>query len=116
MLRRKWLYTIFFFSSVPHLRLGLGSAEEPIRNIIHALVYGVLAFVVWSAMSNTGRMRMAKFIVCFAVCTAVAILDELNQGRVVGRISDPLDVLIDSVGVCLALFIISTRKRVRRRI
>lgn len=101
-----WVALIFLFSSMPNLRLGLGGVEELVRDLGHAAVYGTLAFLVWTGMPHKMHGRRQKTILCVVLCVAVAILDELNQTRIAGRIGDPLDVLIDSLGVFGLLFIL----------
>ena len=96
-----WISLIFVLSSIPNLHLGL-----MVSNIAHVLVYGILAALIWWGTMQLYRSKWTLIAACIIPCFALAILDELNQKHVPGRTSDPMDILMDSIGVCLSISIL----------
>ena len=59
--------------------------------------FGLLWFLWWRALGYGNRLVPAL------IAIAYAITDELHQTTVEGRVGSPVDVLIDSAGVALAV-------------
>ena len=97
---------IFFLSAQPDLSTGLGSWDLVLRKLAHMAEYGVLWFLWWRALGY-GNMAIPA-----AIAIGYSITDELHQTTVEGRHGTPVDVLIDSAGVALA--ILAARARARR--
>ncbi len=97
---------IFFVSSLENLQAPplFGSFSDKVP---HALEYGVLGFLLVRAMRGTdlvgGSVRSG--LVSIIIGLVVGLSDELFQGHVPGRVSDPLDFLADSVGLALSVFV-----------
>ena len=79
--------------------------DTPIRKIAHASVYFILAIFVYLLLKEYGIKHI--YLISFIICFLYACSDEIHQLYVSDRSGEILDVLIDSVGVVIALFIIS---------
>ncbi len=100
---------IFFLSAQPDLNSGLGTWDTILRKLAHMAEFGLLWWLWWRAL---GRGPRATWIAA-AITVAYAATDELHQHFVKGRVGSPVDVLIDSAGVALA--IAATQVHERRR-
>lgn len=88
---------IFLLSAQPDLNSGLGMWDTILRKIAHATEFGLLWFLWWRALGYGNRLLPALIAVAYAVT------DELHQTTVEGRHGSPVDVLIDTAGVALAM-------------
>jgi VanZ family protein len=100
---------IFFLSAQPDLNSGLGTWDTILRKIAHMVEFGLLALLWWRALGHRAPAAAA------AIAIAYAISDEYHQSFVEGRVGSPVDVLIDSAGVALAMLAIRLRAKRRRR-
>ena len=98
---------IFFFSAQPVLGTGLGVWDTILRKAAHMAEYGLL-WVLWQRALRTRSPWPA-----IAITLAYAASDEFHQSFVEGRHGTPVDVLIDAVGVAIAVAL--TRRRARTR-
>ena len=94
-----WAAVIFLFSSIPSLGTGLGTWDTILRKGAHMTEYAILGLLLLRAL---GRELPA-----FALGIAYAITDEIHQHFVRGRHASPVDVLIDTAGVAIGIFLIS---------
>jgi VanZ family protein len=100
---------IFFLSS----RESVGPELPAFTRVIaHFAEYAVLATLWCWALAPTIGSR--AFAVAAAISFAYAISDELHQSFVSGRDADPLDLVVDGLGIAAAIWLLSTR-RTRRR-
>ena len=88
---------IFYLSAQPDLNSGLGTWDTVLRKLAHMAEFGLLWFLWWRALGYGNRLAPAL------IAIAYAITDELHQTTVEGRVGSPVDVLIDSAGVALAV-------------
>ena len=93
-----WAAVIFTFSSIPGLGTGLGGVDTILRKGAHIVEYAILGLLLLRAM---GRELPA-----LAVGIAYAITDELHQHFVGGRHASAVDVLIDTVGLAIGIFVV----------
>ncbi len=98
---------IFVFSSLPDLSSGLGTVDLVGRKLIHAAEYGLLAWL-WLRALRTVATERAAVLAAAAITIAYAASDEFHQTFVSGRNGSPVDVLIDAIGVAVAL-VLATR-------
>jgi VanZ family protein len=96
-----WAALIFVLSSIPDLGTGLGGWDLALRKLAHAAEYAVLGVLLLRALANE-RAALALGI-------AYAVTDELHQHFVPGRLASPLDVLVDTVGVAIGVFVVGRR-------
>lgn len=106
---------IFALSAQPDLSTGLGFWDLILRKIAHMGTYALLTLLWWRALAPfTTRPLIAAAVISFLY----AISDEYHQSFIEGRHGSPVDVLIDSVGIGLAVLLARTswfRRNVARR-
>lgn len=76
---------------------------------LHFLAYLILAFLIWSAVSNDRKVkwrRTAPWLVLFAI-VVYGILDEWLQNYVAGRSCDVRDIFADLTGALAGLILSS---------
>jgi VanZ family protein len=100
-----WAGVIFAFSSIPSLGTGLGVWDLLLRKLAHAAEFGLLAVLVYRA---SGSLPVA-----FVGASAFAATDEVHQLFVRGRTGSPLDWLVDTAGIAIALGLVLLRERRR---
>jgi VanZ family protein len=93
-----WAAVIFTFSSIPGLGTGLGGVDTILRKGAHITEYAILGLLLLRAI---GRELPA-----LALGIAYAITDELHQHFVGGRHASAVDVLIDTVGLAIGIFVV----------
>ncbi|MBO5478808.1 MAG: VanZ family protein [Clostridia bacterium] len=84
--------------------------NAPMRKVMHASVYLVLAFlsiVFFNVLMNNKHYWIALSL-ALIVSVGFAISDEYHQTFVSGRTGQPLDVLIDSAGAMIGILIYTT--------
>lgn len=81
--------------------------NAPLRKVMHASVYLVLAFLVIFFLNvlMNNKHYMIALILTLVVCVGFAISDEFHQTFVSGRTGQPLDVVIDSMGAMVGIII-----------
>jgi VanZ family protein len=94
-----WAVVIFTFSSIPSLGTGLGVWDTILRKGAHLTEYAILGLLLLRAI---GRELPAM-----AFGIGYAISDEIHQHFVRGRHASPVDVLIDTVGLAIGIFLVS---------
>ena len=94
-----WAAVIFAFSSIPSLGTGLGAWDTILRKGAHMTEYAILGLLLLRAL---GRELPA-----LALGIGYAITDEIHQHFVGGRHASPVDVLIDTAGVAIGIFLVS---------
>ena len=100
-----WAAVIFTFSSIPSLGTGLGVWDTILRKGAHMTEYAILGLLLLRAM---GRELPA-----FAVGIGYAITDEIHQHFVRGRHTSPIDVVIDTLGLAIGIFLVRRLFRTR---
>lgn len=93
-----WAAVIFALSSIPSLSSGLGTWDTILRKAAHMIEYAILGALLLRAL---GRELPALF---FGI--AYAATDEIHQHFVEGRHASPLDVVLDSVGVAVGIYVL----------
>ena len=100
-----WAAVIFTFSSIPGLGTGLGAADTILRKGAHVAEYAIFG---WLLLRAIGRELPS-----FGIGIAYAITDEIHQSFVRGRHASPVDVLIDTVGLAIGIFLVKALVRPR---
>jgi VanZ family protein len=93
-----------------HKDASLFSWNFIVRKFAHLSVFGILAFLVWKAISPH---RLA-YIGAWSYATVYAATDEWHQSFQPGRSALVSDVIIDSVGAALALLFVHIYWRLKR--
>ena len=92
-----WMGAIFYFSSIPDLSFKgeLANYDFFLRKIVHMVEFGVLAILWKQLLSSYSWSGVFAFI--------YAISDEVHQHFVPTRYGSPRDIVIDTVGIIVAL-------------
>jgi VanZ family protein len=93
---------IFYLSDQPNLGTGL-ELDFVLRKLAHMAEYAALALLLNRALSGhfgVWTPRSLGFAIVVAMLYAAG--DEVHQSYVVGRSGNPIDVVIDAVGIALA--------------
>jgi VanZ family protein len=93
-----WAALIFALSSVPSLSTGFGFWDTVLRKGAHLTEYAILGALLLRAL---GRAAPA-----LAGGAFYAASDELHQHFVRGRHASPLDVLLDTAGVAVGVYVL----------
>lgn len=74
--------------------------NAPMRKVMHASVYFVLAFfiILFTNILLNNKHYWIALIITMIICVGYAASDEYHQTFVSGRTGQPLDVCIDSAG------------------
>lgn len=72
--------------------------NAPMRKVIHASVYFVLAFFIMILLNIMldHKYYFVSFLITLVICVGFAVSDEYHQTFVAGRTGQTLDVVIDS--------------------
>ncbi len=98
------------------------TAMEPhIRKIAHMTEFGILFLLLLIPASLFIKKMSVRPVTAFAISFLYGVSDEIHQLFVPGRAGMVRDVLIDMLGVVMALILylviaIPVRKRIRRKI
>ena len=98
------MVVIFALSAQPDLNSGLGTVDLIGRKIIHAGSYGLLWWLWQRALGTRTPLPAALITIAYAIS------DEYHQSFVEGRHGSPVDVLIDTAGVAIAIALHSRRR------
>lgn len=91
----------FFLFLLPFLQDD--TARTILRKMAHFTIYTVLGFCVGQSLPPLRPVR--AFWVGVSICFLYACSDELHQSLIPGRSCQFTDVLIDTAGSCLGLFL-----------
>jgi VanZ family protein len=101
-----WLCIIFYFSSQPHsaeeTELLFGGWNLVVRKASHISEYTILTGLFWALYQPSSRAL--TFAALSSICYAMT--DEFHQSFVPGRGASPIDVLIDSSGIGIAILLL----------
>ena len=92
--------------SPEEVKLLANKVEHLVRKAAHAAEYSVLAFLIYLHLSIYGINLGTKAFLSWLVSTVYAFPDEWHQTVVAGRSASLKDIVIDSVGAALVLFVI----------
>ncbi len=104
-----WGALIFYLSSIPDLASGLPGLQDLIlRKLAHIFVFATLVYLLAKSLDSTQRHYLLFVII---VGISYALIDEIHQLGVVGRMGQATDILIDALGVFIGIFVfIKTQK------
>lgn len=109
-----WLALIFVLSSRSTLvELGSDAEEKLFNKSAHMVVYAVLTWLWWRALSPSRQIAWPLLAAAFALTVLYGISDEIHQSFVPGRHARVADVLFDSAGG-LAMILLLRRVYPRR--
>lgn len=88
--------------------------QRPIRKLAHVTIYTLGGAITLIFVDKFNTTNKKKVIYSLVFCIIYAVFDEIHQYYVPGRSSEIRDVLIDTIGASLGIFIaqvIINRKR-----
>ncbi|MBI5608897.1 MAG: VanZ family protein [Deltaproteobacteria bacterium] len=94
---RTWPEARPLLADLPHWLLAVLTVVPPDK-LVHTAIYALLG-----ALWRVGLRGHRAGVQAWALATAFGGLDELHQGWVPGRSSDPWDLLADATGAALAV-------------
>lgn len=99
-----WMGIIFAFSSRPSDELpDFGLYDLLVKKGGHMLGYALLAWLFFRSWQGS-RPRNRAYTLAFLSSVLYAVSDEVHQSFVPGRHARVTDVLIDTIGILLALW------------
>jgi len=112
-----WMGVIFILSAQPSLpRHPEALLDHVLKKAGHMVGYGILAFLLWRALSRgRGALSWPALVAAFVVSVLYAASDEYHQSFVPGRNGTPVDVGFDAVGALVVLLIVGSLGRKGRR-
>lgn len=78
--------------------------ESYLRNLAHVGVFFILGLFIFNASFKSGLKK--PYLMSFVIGVSYALWDEFFQSFIPGRASEFTDVLLDSLGILLALTMI----------
>lgn len=107
LLAALWGFFIFYLSDTPDLASSLPYKYDFIlRKLAHIFVFLVLTYLVAVSLDSQARGYLLFVIVAAIV---YALIDELHQSYVAGRVGSSRDIFIDSIGVYLGIWLYKVR-------
>ena len=113
---------IFALSSIPDtatpetgLERVLHWASPELQNLLHIPLFGGLAWCWHWGLQSWVKQERWRLGAALALTLAYAVLDEIHQLGVPGRFGSLTDVVLNAVGAVLALAVIATHQRGKRR-
>lgn len=79
--------------------------ERGVRKVAHAFVFSCLGFLLYAFVSTYPLKPGEKRTVALGAGVLFAVLDEIHQFFVPGRSPRVVDVLIDTAGILLGMFL-----------
>lgn len=100
-----WMAVIFYFSDQPDLKSGLpGDWDFILRKLAHITEYFILTLLLARALAGEKISKSRALIFAGLAALLYAVSDEIHQLFVFGREGSVKDVVIDGVGIIIALF------------
>jgi VanZ family protein len=104
---------IYWLSDQPHLPVPM--VFELQDKLQHMIAYFVMGILAWRNFKHSiGTLKLLA-VVSIAFCSLYGISDEWHQSFVVGRSSEVLDWVADTIGASFAVYLL-TRFFVKKRI
>ena len=101
-----FIYAIFGLNTA-NLNNFIEMVHEPIREIMHALEYLILAILAMNALYQS---KVSKNMVLYSIlfCFIYSITDEVHQIFINGRTFQILDLFMDFIGYMMGIFMANT--------
>lgn len=100
-----YLGIIFFISSIPGVNYT-SMIRRILHNLFHIPVYGVLAFLIFKALNQTQNCIIRNLFISGILAFSFGFLNELYQAFIPGRIVSLLDIVLNSIGISIALLMV----------
>ncbi|MFH1061550.1 MAG: VanZ family protein [Candidatus Omnitrophota bacterium] len=97
---------------------GTGSyslVKEILTNSAHLPLYGVLGYFILVMLKHF-RFKGLLPVYAIAIGMSVAVADESFQSFVPGRHIDPMDLILDLIGICLSMVVFNiVRAKIKKQ-
>ncbi len=102
-----WAKLIYYLSSIPGLKMGLGFWDFFVRKSAHIFEFAYLTALLYLAWESSARMNR-KTLALLSVVPAFlyAAGDEFHQLHVMNRHGCAGDVAVDAVGIFIVFYLI----------
>ncbi|MDD5686402.1 MAG: VanZ family protein [Elusimicrobia bacterium] len=101
-----WCYIIYFFSDIPGLGTGLGVWDLFLRKGAHITEYFILTLLLIRAFRRSFRISFPLMVLLPSIFSFLyACSDEYHQTFIKNRCGTPWDVLIDTLGILIVVYI-----------
>ena len=101
-----WGYIIYYLSDIPGLGTGLGVWDLILRKGAHITEYFILTILLVRAFRRSFRMSFAFLIFWPSVISFLyAVSDEYHQSFIKNRCGTSWDVLVDTVGILIVVYL-----------
>ena len=91
--------------------VALEKVDIIVRKIAHIIEYLVLVILVCILISEYCKQLNKTLIISFIISILYSISDEIHQYFVIGRSCEIRDIIIDSIGIIIGLFLFKIIKR-----
>jgi len=110
-----WVTVLLVATSWPSPRLPDVQGGD---KVVHALLYGVLAFLAWRAATPPGAIgstgRLGRIVLVLAAASAFGWADEWHQQFIPGRSRDTADWQADTAGALLGVLLAAASATLHR--
>ena len=117
-----YMAALFALYSIPDtitpetsLERALHWVSPGFQNLLHIPLFGGLAWCWHWGLRSWMKQEQWRLGAALALTLAYAVLDEIHQLGVPGRFGSLTDVVLNAVGAVLALAVIATHQRGKRR-
>ena len=100
-----WMGLIYYLSDRPSIDVEeFFSAQD---KVAHAIVFGILAILYLLSMQrSTEGYRLHRLWIAVGLTAAYGIFDEVHQAFVPNRTADVWDVVADTIGGLIAVYLV----------
>lgn len=110
-----WMGVIFAFSAFPTKKAGgVYWVDFIVKKTAHLMEYGFLTLLVYRALKSEGVEKMEAAIYSIIFAFFYGSTDEFHQSFTPGREPRLRDVIIDTIGASIIIFIISKINKLPR--
>ena len=81
--------------------------NQNIRKLAHFSIYFALATMCYITLAILGVGKIGRILITILICGVFAVFDEFHQGDVAGRVMSERDVIIDTLGACCSVAILT---------
>ena len=78
-----------------------------VRKVGHFTIYFALATMAFITLAILGVGKFMRIVLIIGFCGFFAYFDEMHQGQVAGRFMTHMDILIDMLGACTSVAIMT---------
>ena len=101
-----WALFIFFFSTLPTIETTeIYWQDFIVKKLAHMIEYGILAVLLYRALVGSGHSKKNAGLLAILIALVYGATDEYHQSFTPGREPKVRDVVFDTAGAILAIYI-----------